>query len=112
MMALRAVSSTMVCDANSVVEGGRGEAIEPSNSSDDRRSTSEVAPQKEVVSFGKRHELTNNYRVIEANDSGWVTFVCDSVCLEKSYTTYLGSRLAVDDLPGSRLAVDDLPVTW
>ncbi|KAL0646266.1 hypothetical protein Bca4012_044557 [Brassica carinata] len=53
-----------VCDANSVVEGGRGEAIEPSNSSDDRRSTSEVAPQKEVVSFGKRHELTNNYRSV------------------------------------------------
>ncbi|CAF1756777.1 unnamed protein product [Brassica oleracea var. botrytis] len=61
---LLAVSSTMVCDANSVVEGGRGEAIEPSNSSDDRRSTSEVAPQKEVVSFGKRHELTNNYRSV------------------------------------------------
>ncbi|KAG5378452.1 hypothetical protein IGI04_026294, partial [Brassica rapa subsp. trilocularis] len=70
--------------------------------------------------------------VIEANDSGWVTFVCDSVCLEKPYvckgtyltnlrydiefffrsvrqTACLGSRLAVDDLPGSRLAVDDLP---
>ncbi|KAG5389209.1 hypothetical protein IGI04_030750 [Brassica rapa subsp. trilocularis] len=46
---------------------------------------------------------------IKANDYGWVTFVCDSVCLEKPYTTYLGSRLAVDDLPGSRLAVDDLP---
>ncbi|CAN6860942.1 unnamed protein product [Brassica oleracea] len=41
-----------------------GEAIEPSNSSDDRRSTSEVAPQKEVVSFEKRHELTNNYRSV------------------------------------------------
>ncbi|KAF3563834.1 hypothetical protein DY000_02016859, partial [Brassica cretica] len=53
-----------VCDANSVLEGGRGEAIEPSNSSDDTRSTSEVAPQKEVVSFGKRHELTNNYRSV------------------------------------------------
>ncbi|KAG5400043.1 hypothetical protein IGI04_014650 [Brassica rapa subsp. trilocularis] len=36
--------------------------------------------------------------VIEANDSEWVTF-----------TTYLGSRLAIDDLPGSRLAIDDLP---
>ncbi|KAF3538921.1 hypothetical protein F2Q69_00023793 [Brassica cretica] len=46
-----------VCDANSVVEGGRGEATEPSNNSDDRRNTSEVAPQKEVVSFGKRHRL-------------------------------------------------------
>ncbi|KAF2576488.1 hypothetical protein F2Q70_00004737 [Brassica cretica] len=42
-----------VCDANSVVEGGRGETIEPSNSSDDTRSTSEVAPQKEVVSLEK-----------------------------------------------------------
>ncbi|KAG5402044.1 hypothetical protein IGI04_016651 [Brassica rapa subsp. trilocularis] len=49
------------------------------------------------------------HRVIEANDYGWVTSVCDSVCLEKPYTTYLGSRLAVDDLPFSRLAVDDLP---
>ncbi|KAL0653517.1 hypothetical protein Bca4012_096208 [Brassica carinata] len=49
-----------VCDANSVVEGERGEATEPSNSSDDRRNTSEVAPQKEVVSFGKWHRLTNN----------------------------------------------------
>ncbi|KAG5383148.1 hypothetical protein IGI04_034618 [Brassica rapa subsp. trilocularis] len=49
------------------------------------------------------------HKVIEANDYGWVTFVCDSVCLEKPYTTYLGSRLAVDDLPFSRLAVDDLP---
>ncbi|KAG5392962.1 hypothetical protein IGI04_022925 [Brassica rapa subsp. trilocularis] len=38
------------------------------------------------------------HRVIEANDSGSVR-----------KTTYLGSRLAVDDLPGSRLAVDDLP---
>ncbi|KAG5413582.1 hypothetical protein IGI04_001149 [Brassica rapa subsp. trilocularis] len=38
------------------------------------------------------------HRVIEANDSGSVR-----------QTTYLGSRLAVDDLPGSRLAVDDLP---
>ncbi|KAG2293200.1 hypothetical protein Bca52824_039869 [Brassica carinata] len=28
-----------VCDANSVVDGGRGEAIEPSNSSDDGRNT-------------------------------------------------------------------------
>ncbi|KAG5378030.1 hypothetical protein IGI04_025872 [Brassica rapa subsp. trilocularis] len=50
------------------------------------------------------------HRVIEANDSGWVTFVCDSVCLEKPYICssddLLGkssSRLAVDDLPGSRL---------
>ncbi|WZY72707.1 hypothetical protein YC2023_004947 [Brassica napus] len=49
------------------------------------------------------------HRVIEANDYGWVTSVCDSVCLEKPYTTYLGSRLAVDDLLFSRLAVDDLP---
>ncbi|KAH0859323.1 hypothetical protein HID58_087584 [Brassica napus] len=48
----------------SLITRGRGEAIEPSNSSDDRRSTSEVAPQKEVVSFGKRHELTNNYRSV------------------------------------------------
>ncbi|KAL0729839.1 hypothetical protein Bca4012_025932 [Brassica carinata] len=47
-----------VCDANTVVEGGRGEATEPSN-----RNTSEVAPQKEVVSFGKRHGLTN-YRSV------------------------------------------------
>ncbi|KAG5379294.1 hypothetical protein IGI04_027136 [Brassica rapa subsp. trilocularis] len=38
------------------------------------------------------------HRVIEANDSGPVR-----------QTTYLGSRLAVDDLPGSRLAVDNLP---
>lgn len=38
-----------VCDANSVVEGGRGEAIEPSNSSENGRNTSEVAPRKEVV---------------------------------------------------------------
>ncbi|KAL0683822.1 hypothetical protein Bca4012_050670 [Brassica carinata] len=53
-----------VCDANSVVEGGRGEATEPSNSYDDRRNTSEVAPQKKVVSFGKRHRLTNNYRSV------------------------------------------------
>ncbi|CAF1919373.1 unnamed protein product [Brassica oleracea var. botrytis] len=53
-----------VCDANSVVEGERGEATEPSNSSDDRRNTSEVAPQKEVVSFGKGHGLTNNYRSV------------------------------------------------
>ncbi|CAN6845771.1 unnamed protein product [Brassica oleracea] len=53
-----------VCDANSVVEGGRGEATEPSNSYDDRRNTSQVAPQKEVVSFGKRHRLTNNYRSV------------------------------------------------
>ncbi|CAN6918876.1 unnamed protein product [Brassica oleracea] len=53
-----------VCDANSVVEGGRGEATEPSNSYDDRRNTSEVAPLKEVVSFGKRHRLTNNYRSV------------------------------------------------
>ncbi|KAG5405120.1 hypothetical protein IGI04_011239 [Brassica rapa subsp. trilocularis] len=57
------------------------------------------------------------HRVIEANDYGWVTFVCDSVCLEKPYICssddLLGkssgcrrltfSRLAVDDLPGSRL---------
>lgn len=40
-----------MCDANSVVEGARGEAIEPSNSSDDKKNKSEVAPQKEVVSF-------------------------------------------------------------
>ena len=53
-----------VCDANSVVEGGRGEATEPSHSYDDRRNTSEVAPQKEVVSFGKRHIMTNNYRSV------------------------------------------------
>ncbi|KAG5409545.1 hypothetical protein IGI04_005864 [Brassica rapa subsp. trilocularis] len=38
------------------------------------------------------------HRVIEANDYGSVR-----------QTTYLGSRLAVDDLPFSRLAVDDLP---
>ncbi|WZZ24447.1 hypothetical protein YC2023_007848 [Brassica napus] len=34
------------------------------------------------------------------------------LCLVPLYVrqmTYLGSRLAVDDLPGSRLAVDDLP---
>ncbi|KAF2598598.1 hypothetical protein F2Q68_00007117 [Brassica cretica] len=29
------------------------------------------------------------HRVIEANDSGWVTFVCDSVCLEKPYVGLL-----------------------
>ncbi|WZZ03812.1 hypothetical protein YC2023_089733 [Brassica napus] len=42
-----------VCDANSVVECGRGEAIEPSNSSDDGRNTSEVAPQKELCTLEK-----------------------------------------------------------
>ncbi|KAF3582117.1 hypothetical protein DY000_02028999 [Brassica cretica] len=46
------------------------------------------------------------HRVIEANDSGYdIKFFSRSV----RQTTYLGSRLAVDDLPGSRLAVDDLP---
>ena len=67
MMALRIVSSLVnhgVCDANSVVEGERGETTEPSNNYDDRRNTSVVAPQKEVVSFGKRHRLTNNYRSV------------------------------------------------
>ncbi|CAN7119125.1 unnamed protein product [Brassica rapa subsp. narinosa] len=53
-----------VCDANSFVEGERGETTEPSNNYDDRRNTSVVAPQKEVVSFGKRHRLTNNYRSV------------------------------------------------
>ncbi|KAG5393809.1 hypothetical protein IGI04_023772 [Brassica rapa subsp. trilocularis] len=42
-----------VCDANSVVECGRGEAIEPSNSSDDGRNTSEVTPQKELCTLEK-----------------------------------------------------------
>ncbi|KAG5376411.1 hypothetical protein IGI04_041007 [Brassica rapa subsp. trilocularis] len=45
--------------------------------------------------------------VIEANDYGWVTFfeimcACRSLMCAKE-TTYMGSRLAVDDLPGSRL---------
>ncbi|KAF3591396.1 hypothetical protein DY000_02024946 [Brassica cretica] len=49
------------------------------------------------------------HRVIEANDSGYdIEFFSRSV----RQTTYLGSRLAVDNLPGSRLVNAENTLEW